>query len=69
MNKQQMDAAAIYWYARGYHDGRVVGTGVEEGYDAINGREENETDRLRHAYRQGYDCGVSDYCDLDEVRA
>ena len=64
MNKEQ-----LYWFARGYHEGRVVGAGVEEGYDAINGREENETDRLRHAYRQGYDRGVSDYCDLDEVRA
>lgn len=55
-----MNDDQLYWFARGYHDGRVVGAGVEEGLDAIDGDED------RVAYRRGYDLGVSDYCDLDE---
>jgi hypothetical protein len=54
-----MNDEQIYWFARGYHDGRVVGAGVEEGLDAIDDAPN------RVAYRQGYDVGVSDYCDLD----
>ena len=54
-----MNDEQIYWFARGYHDGRVVGAGVEEGLDAIDDAPN------RVAYRRGYDCGVSDYCDLD----
>jgi len=54
-----MNDDQLYWFARGYHDGRVVGAGVEEGLDAIDGDED------RVAYRRGYDLGVSDYCDLD----
>lgn len=55
-----MNDDQLYWFARGYHDGRVVGAGVEEGLDAI------DDDEDRVAYRRGYDLGVSDYCDLDE---
>ena len=65
-----MNDEQIYWYARGYHDGRVVGAGVEEGLDAIGDDADRGANRV--AYKQGYDVGVSDYCDLDmrsEVRA
>lgn len=55
-----MNDEQLYWFARGYHDGRVVGAGVEEGLEAAY------DDLSRRAYRQGYDVGVSDYCDLDE---
>ena len=55
-----MNHEFMYWYARGYHDGRVVGAGVEEGLDAAY------SVITRHAYRMGYEIGVSDYCDLDE---
>jgi len=43
-----------YWFARGYYDGRTVGTMTEtfEGFP----------DYLRVAYIQGYEAGVSDYC-------
>ena len=53
MNKMQ-----IYWYARGYYEGRAHGN--DEGINATY------SDGTRHAYRIGYDAGVSDYCDLDE---
>lgn len=47
-----------YWYARGYHDGR--GKGFMKGFS------ESCPDDIRLAYKQGYDCGVRDYCDMDE---
>ena len=54
----------VYWFARGYHDGRVVGAGVEDGIEAVPG--DKYRDANRNAYRQGYDCGVTDYCELDK---
>jgi hypothetical protein len=59
-----MNWEQVYWYARGYHDGRVVGAGVEEGLDAIG--DDADRDANRVAYKQGYDLGVADYCDLDK---
>jgi hypothetical protein len=53
-----MNDEQIYWFARGYYEGRVHGN--DEGLDAAY------SDETRHAYRRGYDVGVSDYCDLDE---
>lgn len=52
MNREQ-----AYAYALGYYDGRSKGT------------ENNPygNDRLRHAYDEGYERGVADYCDLDET--
>lgn len=64
MNKA-LDWTEAYWYARGYHDGRVIGHGVQEGYDAINGKNDAETQSSRHAYKRGYDTGLADYVDLD----
>jgi hypothetical protein len=31
-----MNDDQLYWFACGYHDGRAVGAGVEEGLDAID---------------------------------
>ena len=53
-----MNHEFMYWYARGYYEGRAFGN--DEGLDAAY------SDQTRHAYRMGYDVGVSDYCDLDE---
>lgn len=53
--------AMHYVYARGYHDGRSKGwcdTPIEW---------MNEEEKL--AYSEGYDKGVSDYCDLDELKS
>jgi hypothetical protein len=52
-----------YWYARGYHDGRVVGADVDDGIQAVPG--DKYRDANRNAYKQGYDCGVTDYCEMD----
>ena len=63
-NQKAMTDEQIYWFARGYHDGRAVGAGVDEGLDVIGNREEDAANRV--AYKRGYDTGVADYCDLDE---
>jgi hypothetical protein len=47
-----------YWYARGYFDGRSVGTVDEEIFDLLEGE-------ARPAYKDGYDAGVTDYCYYD----
>jgi hypothetical protein len=47
-----------YWYARGYFDGRTEG--VEN--DALR---EVFDDATWHAYKNGYQRGVSDYCSID----
>lgn len=65
MSQKVFDWIEAYWYARGYHDGRVVGEGVGAGLDAINGANDDETARSRYAYKSGYDTGVADYADLD----
>ena len=59
-----MNYEEIYWYARGYHDGRAIGAGVGEGLDTIGNRPEDAPNRV--AYKEGYDKGVADYCDLDQ---
>lgn len=65
MNEKVLNWQEAYWYARGYHDGRVIGDGVQEGYDAIKGRDHDETQANQRAYKHGYDTGVADYADLD----
>ena len=45
-------------YAKGYWDGRAEGT------DTLSG---DESDVYRHYYRRGYDRGVFDYIELDEI--
>jgi len=53
---EKIGSAEMYWYARGYYDGRAKGV-ESEGFLLH-----------RYAYRAGYDKGVADYCeyDLDE---
>jgi len=47
-----------YWFARGYFDGRSLGT-TTENFDGF-------PDFLMVAYKQGYDAGITDYCfDID----
>lgn len=59
-----MKASEIYWYGRGYYDGRHHG--YEASIDALvmesTGNWEPET---KAAYLRGYDCGVADYCEMD----
>lgn len=43
-----------YWFARGYYDGRSVGT-ITETFDGF-------PDYLMVAYMQGYESGVADCC-------
>jgi hypothetical protein len=44
-----------YWFARGYYDGRSEG--VEVDHDLAPS--------ASYSYKQGYQAGVSDYCELD----
>lgn len=53
-----MNSRTLYWYARGYFDGRSVGITDEDLTDYA--------DADRQAYKDGYDRGVTDYCELDE---
>jgi len=55
-NQYISDTQTAYWFARGYYDGRAIGT--ENRPDGLN-------DAYGYAYRLGYDMGVSDHCDLD----
>ena len=48
-----------YWFSRGYYDGRTFGN--EESQDAVDAWSEE----IRLAYKQGYDIGVADYCEMD----
>lgn len=48
-----------YWYARGYFDGRTHGNQESLSDDIAL------SDQERRAYTQGYDTGVTDYCDMD----
>jgi hypothetical protein len=52
-----------YFYARGYYDGRHNGVFHQEFYDAVNQRGAT----LGHAYKTGYDAGVTDYSAFDAV--
>ena len=53
-----MNYTIAYTYARGYYDGRAKG----EEAPLPNWFNDEE----RHAYRSGYERGVSDYCEFDE---
>lgn len=55
-----MNYTIHYVYARGYYDGRTHG--YEESL------QEWFTDEERSAYMEGYDRGVSDYCEFDEEK-
>ena len=46
----------LYWFARGYYDGRSYGS--EQSTDTLY------DDQSKHFYKRGYDCGVFDYCAL-----
>ena len=58
-NKFLSDAFA---YALGYWQGRACG-------HFENGTYENMTDYRQLLYKLGYDAGVTDYCEMDEVVA
>lgn len=67
-----MTRQMAYWYARGYYDGRTFGNeeSQNKSTDGLRlGRSSShdgrDVDALRHAYRQGYDTGVTDYCEMD----
>jgi hypothetical protein len=53
-----MNYTIAYTYARGYFDGRTYG------YEASLQEWFNEEERA--AYLEGYDKGVTDYCEYDE---
>ena len=53
-----MNYTIAYTYARGYYDGRT------HGYEASLQKWFNEEERA--AYLEGYDKGVTDYCEYDE---
>ena len=53
-----MNHTIAYTYARGYFDGRTYG------YEASLQEWFNEEERA--AYLEGYDKGVTDYCEYDE---
>ena len=54
MDIKQLNTKELYWFARGYHDGRLYGN--EDSAAALY------DDMSKHFYRRGYDCGVADYC-------
>lgn len=54
-----MKAFEIYWYGRGYYDGRRYG------YEASMESVETWEQEIIEAYKRGYDCGVADYCEMD----
>jgi hypothetical protein len=56
MNIKEFDFMLADAYALGYFDGRTHGM-TNNPYD---------DDTQRYLYGQGYERGVSDYCDLDE---
>lgn len=49
-----MKTKELYWFARGYYDGRLYGSeqSASNPYD----------DESKHFYNLGYHCGVADYC-------
>lgn len=51
-----MNHSLAYAYALGYYDGRSKGVEVNC----------FEADEYRLAYTEGYERGVTDYCELDE---
>jgi len=51
-----------YAYALGYFQGRKEGFFENPTYDLM-------TDKDKQLFKQGYDAGVTDYCNLDEVIA
>ena len=55
-----MNTRTLYWYARGYYDGRRFGYYYDDS-DLMNYAEAD-----RQAYKDGYDRGVEDYCEYDD---
>ena len=51
----KFDRLIAYAYARGYYDARSEG--IE-----INPYPSESLADMHQAYREGYDCGISDYC-------
>ena len=58
IKREPIDQSLAYVYARGYFDGRTYG------YEKTH--QEWMTDEERQIYREAYERGVSDYCELDE---
>ena len=56
--ENDMKYSDAYWFARGYYDARSVGVDNTEGVGAVG-------DRAISIYKQGYQCGIADYCELD----
>ena len=50
--------SSAYWYARGYYDGRSIGSFTDELYEVLS-------PDAQVAYKDGYDAGVTDYCYYD----
>jgi len=61
MLRTDADFTIAYTYARGYYDGRSKGW-CDTPIEWMN-------DNEKHAYNEGYDKGVADYCELDEKAA
>lgn len=57
MIDNQWNIDRVYWYARGYHDGRAYGYNNTD-YDML--------DEYQYYYGKGYETGVTDYCLYDE---
>ena len=54
---------SMYWFARGYYDGRHDGE-----YDDVQTMTWWTSDKdahVKHFYKMGYDCGVTDYSVMD----
>jgi hypothetical protein len=58
-----MNNTQIYWYGRGYYDGR------HHGYEASLEFVDTWEPEIKAAYKRGYDCGVADYCEMDVEEA
>ena len=57
LNKTYCDHE-IYWYARGYYDGREKGYRVSELH---------VPNQHQDVYNDGYDRGVSDHCEMESI--
>lgn len=53
-----LNLVLAYEFARGYYDGRNTG---------CSNPPEFGTDDQVEAYKAGYDAGVTDYCEIDEL--
>lgn len=57
--KHDLNRKEAYWFARGYYDGRAFGS--KESQEFVDAWSEE----IRLAYKQGYDIGVADHCEMD----